>query len=118
VEINNTAVEKNEETAGEFQVSDKPTRFDNVKNITAEKLHNAAEILYEKTASYQEAQSGIARCGKQASEWLDQSAEYVRQFEYEQADAGVREYIGQNPWRSMLMAGGVGLIIGSVLRRR
>ncbi|MGE0087355.1 MAG: hypothetical protein AB7S75_23355 [Desulfococcaceae bacterium] len=118
MEINNTAVDKNEETAGEYQVSDKPTRFDNVKNITAEKLHNAAEILYEKTALYQDAQSGMARYGKQASEWLDQSAEYVRQFEYEKADAGVREYVGQNPWRSMLIAGGVGLIIGSVLRRR
>jgi ElaB/YqjD/DUF883 family membrane-anchored ribosome-binding protein len=60
----------------------------------------------------------MAQYGKQASEWLNQSAEYVRQFDYERADARFREYVGQSPGRSLLIAGGVGLIIGAILRRR
>ena len=65
-----------------------------------------------------DAQCGMAQYGKQASEWLDQSAEYVRQFDYEQTDARVREYVRQSPGRSLVIAGAVGLIIGVILRRR
>lgn len=117
MENNNSADAKTGKTAAEFQGSDKPTGFGDVKNIIADKLHNVAEALSEK-ATDQEAQCGIAQYGKQASEWLDQSAEYVRQFDYEQADAKVREYVRQNPGSSLLIAGAVGLIIGAVLRRR
>jgi ElaB/YqjD/DUF883 family membrane-anchored ribosome-binding protein len=60
----------------------------------------------------------MAQYGKQASEWLDQSADYVRQFDYVQADTRVREYVGKRPGLSLLIAGGVGLIIGAILRRR
>jgi ElaB/YqjD/DUF883 family membrane-anchored ribosome-binding protein len=115
--INNWVVDKTGETAVEFQGSGKSTGFENVKNIIADKMHNVAEALGEK-ATDQDAQSGKAQCGKKASEWLDQSAEYVRQFDYKQANARVREYVRQSPGRSLLIAGAVGLIIGAILRRR
>ena len=117
MEINNWATDKTGETAAESQGSGKSTGFENVKNIIADKLHNVAEALNEKAADH-EAQCGIAHYGKQASEWLDHSAEYVRQFDYEQADAKIREYVRQSPGRSLLIAGAVGLIIGAILRRR
>ena len=117
MEISNSAVDKTGETAAESQGSGKSTGFENVKNIIADKLHTVAEALGERAAD-QDAQSGIAQCGKQASGWLDQSAEYVRQFDFEQADAGVREYVRQSPGCSLLIAGAVGLIIGAILRRR
>ena len=115
--INNLVIDKTGETAAEFKVSGNSTGFENVKNIIADKLHNVADALGEKAAG-QDAQSGIAQYGKQASEWLDQSAEYVRQFDYVQADARVRECVRQSPGRSLLIAGAVGLIIGAILRRR
>ena len=115
--INNLVVDKTGETAVEFQGLGKSTGFENVKNIIADKMHNVAEALGEKAAD-QDAQSGKAQYGKQASEWLDQSAEYVRQFDYKQADDRVREYVRQSPGRSLLIAGAVGLIIGAILRRR
>jgi ElaB/YqjD/DUF883 family membrane-anchored ribosome-binding protein len=115
--INNRAVDKTGKTSAQSQGSDKSTGFGKVKDIIADKLHNAAEALGEKTTG-RDAQSGIAHYGKRASEYLDQSAEYVQQFDYEQVDAGVREYVGQSPGRSLLIAGGVGLIIGAILRRR
>ena len=118
MEISNSTVDKTGETAAELQGSGESSiGFENVKNIIADKIHYVAGVLSEKAAD-QGAQSGIAQCGKQASGWLDQSAEYVRQFDYEQADARVREYVRQSPGRSLLIAGAVGLIIGAMLRRR
>jgi ElaB/YqjD/DUF883 family membrane-anchored ribosome-binding protein len=118
MEISNSTVDKTGETAAELQGSgESSTGFENVKNSIADKTHHVAGALSEKAAD-QEAQCGIAQYVKHASEWLDQSAEYVRQFDYEQADAGVREYVKQSPGFSLVIAGAVGLIIGAILRRR
>ncbi|AOY56965.1 DUF883 C-terminal domain-containing protein [Desulfococcus multivorans] len=117
MEKNNTEVDDTEETAASFQGSGKSTGFGNVKTVIADKLHKAAEAIGEKAAD-PDAQSGMAPYGNQISGWLDQSAEYVRQFDYEQADARVREYVRQKPGRSLLIAGGIGLMIGAMLRRR
>jgi ElaB/YqjD/DUF883 family membrane-anchored ribosome-binding protein len=113
----NLAGDNTEKTGAEFQGSGKATGFENVKNSIADKLHSAAERLGEKGAE-QDAQSAQAKYGKQASEWLDQSAEYVRKFDYKQTDAGIRAYVKQSPGRSLFIAGAVGLVIGAVVRRR
>ncbi|MGZ9166952.1 MAG: hypothetical protein ACXW4U_17410, partial [Anaerolineales bacterium] len=113
--INNSTIEKTGEIAAGLKGSGKSTGFENVKNIIADKLHNVAEALNEKAAG-QGAQCGIAQYGKQASEWLDQSAEYVRQFDYEQKDGQVKDYVRQRAGRSLLIAGAVGLRIGAIVR--
>jgi len=115
--MNNRADDKTGEIATEPQGSGEPTGLENVKNIIADQLHYAAEALGERAAG-QGTKCGMAQYGKQASEWLDRSAGYVRQFDYEQADARVREYVGQSPGRSLLIAGAAGLILGAILRRR
>jgi ElaB/YqjD/DUF883 family membrane-anchored ribosome-binding protein len=115
--INNWAVEKDGETAAEFQGPGKSTALTNAKNSIADTLHKVAEALGDKAAA-KEGQCGIAQYGKQASEWLDQAAEHVRQFDYKQADAKAREYVRQSPGRSLLIAGVAGLILGAILRRR
>ncbi len=115
--ICNSTVDRTEETVAESQASHESTGFENVKNIIADQIHNVAEALGEKTAGQRE-QRGIAQCGKHASEWLGQSAEYVREFDFEQADARVREFVRQRPGHSLLIAGAVGLIIGAIFRRR
>nr|MBF0222604.1 hypothetical protein [Desulfobulbaceae bacterium] len=105
------------DTAAEFQGPGKPTGFENIKNSLADKLHDIAVNLDEK-ASDQDSQSRTAHYEKQASEWLDQSSRYAREFDYKKADASVREYVRQNPGHCLLIAGGIGLIIGAVFRRR
>jgi ElaB/YqjD/DUF883 family membrane-anchored ribosome-binding protein len=115
--MNNWAVEKTGDTAAEFQGPGQSTGVKNAKNSIADTLHKVAEALAGKAAN-QDAPSGIAQYGKQASEWLDQSAEYVRQFDYKQADAKAREYVRQSPGRSLLIAGVAGLILGAIFRRR
>ncbi|HEY5503879.1 MAG TPA: DUF883 C-terminal domain-containing protein [Sedimentisphaerales bacterium] len=111
--ISNSVADGNGETTAESN----STGFGNVKNSIADAIHKAADALGKKAAD-QDAQSGMAQYAKQASEWLDQSAEYVRQYDYKHTDAKVREYVRQNPGRSLLIAGAVGLIIGAIWRRR
>jgi ElaB/YqjD/DUF883 family membrane-anchored ribosome-binding protein len=115
--IHNLAVDKTEETAGELQGSGKSTGFENVKNSIADKLHCLAEGL-GKNAADQDSESARAHYVKQASEWLDYSAGYVREFDYKQTDDSIREYVKQSPGRSLFIAGAVGLIIGAILQRR
>lgn len=117
MEENDTVVDSIEENEAEFQRSDTSTGFEKVQNIIADTLHHVAETLSEK-ATNPDAHDCMAQYGNQASEWLDQSADYVRQFDCVQADTRAREYVGEHPGLSLLIAGGVGLIIGAVLRRR
>ncbi len=117
--INGETVDQTGKTAG-HQDSGKPSGFESVRNNIADKLHNAADALNEKAANAaaKDEQSQAAQYEKQASEWLEHSAEYIRQFDYKQADEQLRESIKKHPGRSLLIAGGVGLIIGAALRRR
>lgn len=105
------------ETAAGFEESGKSGCCGNAKTVIADKLHKIAEALGKKTAD-RDAESGMGKYGKQASEWLDKSAEYVRQFDYKQADVKVRDYVRKNPGRSLVISGVVGLIIGAMCRRR
>ena len=105
--------DKMEETAAASQGSGKCAGFEKVKNIIADKIHEAAKALKEKATASDE--PGYKN---HASECLDQSAEYVRQFDYEKANARVRDYVGRSPGVSLLIAGGIGLFIGAILRRR
>jgi ElaB/YqjD/DUF883 family membrane-anchored ribosome-binding protein len=104
--------DKTGETAAESHGSGRCAGFEKVKNIIADKIHEAAKSLKEKATASNEPYKN------HASEWLDQSAEYVRQFDYEKANAGVRDYVGRSPGVSLLIAGGIGLFIGAILRRR
>ena len=80
-------------------------------------LHRAAEALHQKSPG------GGLREGRsegvgQAADWLDQSADYVRQADMQQVKADVENQIRRNPGRSLLVAGAVGLFLGALIRRR
>jgi ElaB/YqjD/DUF883 family membrane-anchored ribosome-binding protein len=117
MESNKNAVDEAGKTITEHQCSCTTTGFDNVKNSIAGTLHNAADALGAKAAE-KDVQPGLAQLGKQASERLEQSADYIQQFDCKPADVKIREFIRQSPGRSLLIAGVVGLIIGAIVRRR
>ena len=80
-------------------------------------LNKAAEALHQKSSGggLREARSeGLG----QAADWLDQSADYVRQADMRQVKADVENQIRRNPGRSLLVAGAVGLFLGALIRRR
>lgn len=105
------------ETAPVEKRSSKSFGFESVKNIVADQLQIVAETIGKKATS-PEAQPEVAHYGKQASELLEQSADYVREFDYTEAKYRVQEYVKKSPGRSLLIAGAAGLIIGALLRRR
>jgi ElaB/YqjD/DUF883 family membrane-anchored ribosome-binding protein len=117
MEANPKTVDETQESAGPFDATGKLSGFEHVKNRIADKLHHMAQTISVKAAD-PSVQPDVAAYEKQASEWLDHSSRYVRQFDYKQTDAKARQYIRQNPGRSILIAGAAGLIIGAVLRRR
>ena len=117
MKVNPKTIDETQEAEAQLDGSGKSSGFENVKKTIADKLQYIAEVMCRK-ADDPDTQTDIAACEKKASEWLDHSAEYVRQFDYKQVDAKAREYIKHNPGRSILIAGAVGMIIGAVLRRR
>jgi ElaB/YqjD/DUF883 family membrane-anchored ribosome-binding protein len=114
---NEPALDPDEESRKAFESSGKTGGFEKLKKVIADRLVDVAGTLDENAAT-QDAQSAMAQFEKQASEWLSESAEFVRNFDHEEADAAIRAYIRQNPAGSLLIAGGVGLVIGAFLRRR
>lgn len=113
----NLGVDTSDKTAAEIKGLGKSPGFENVKNIIADKLHCVAERLGEKGTDLN-GESPMAKYANQASEWLEHSAEYVREFDCHEADSNIREYVKESPGRSLFIAGAVGLIIGAILRRR
>jgi len=95
----------------------KNSGLNNAQNILAEKLENIAGTINEKTAGGGE-RSEITSYGQEASHILHQSADYVREFDYETVEADVRRYIKEQPGQCLLIAGGVGLLLGILLRRK
>jgi hypothetical protein len=93
-------------------------RFEEAKNAVANRLHHAAGALRNAVGGTPESESGVGRYGYQASHWLDESAEYVRRFDYQQADAEFREYVRRNPARCLVIAGVAGVVLGALVTRR
>lgn len=91
--------------------------FDQVKSTVAEKLHAAARSLHD-TAGRSIRPNELTGFGHQAAEWLDRSAEYVNQFEPARVRNDIEKEVRNNPGRSLLIAGAVGLVLGGLLRRR
>ena len=100
----------------QFQESGGST-FDQVKSTVAEKLHAAAQSLHD-TADRSTRPNELSGFGHQAADWLDRSAEYVNQFEPARVRGDIEKQVRNNPGRSLLIAGAVGLVLGGLLRRR
>jgi ElaB/YqjD/DUF883 family membrane-anchored ribosome-binding protein len=111
------AGEKTQGTTDDRQRTKTERGSGEIQTVIANEMEKVAEFVGRK-ASDQETDSSISEIGKQAAGWLDQSADYVRQFEYDRAEADIREYVKKSPGRSLLIAGGIGLVIGVIMRRR
>ena len=88
--------------------------FNNVKQTIAEKLDRAAVSLGRQS----EGGHIFGPCSKQASEWLHQSADYVREFDIKKADTELRNRIRMHPGKSLLIGLGAGVLLGLLVRRR
>ena len=105
-------------SVGEFakQLPDGKSTVESVKNKVADKLHSAADIIEKKVEQNQE--NPVADYASQASAWLDDAADYVRDLEPQKVKADLQRQVRNNPGRSLIVAAGVGLVFGILLRRR
>jgi hypothetical protein len=87
--------------------------FNALKESIAGKLDRAAGCLGQS-----EEGSPRGPYNQQASEWLRQSADYVRNFDVKRADMHLRNQIRAYPGRSMLISLAAGMLIGFWIRRR
>ena len=90
--------------------------FEVIKHTVADKLHTAADIVQQKVEQNQG--TAVAGYASQASGWLDDAAEYVREIDPQKVKANLQTQIRSNPGRSLMVAGAVGLVLGILLRRR
>lgn len=92
--------------------------FDKVKTTISSKLHNAAAALREKSQAVSGKNKDLANYGNQTADWLNRSADYIEDINPQKLKGDVQNQVRQNPGRSLLIAAGVGLVLGSLFRRR
>lgn len=85
-----------------------------IKAKLAHGLRSAAASLERNGPQYGE-MSGYVR---KASRWLDNAGDYVEDLNPTQVKSDIQRQMRTNPGRSLLIAGAVGLIVGTLFRRR
>ena len=93
------------------------TIAEKLRDAVADQLKHAAASIGEKAASGQ-APGQLGEYGRKAADWLDSSAEYVRNIDPEQVRLDIEHKVKKNPGRSLLIAGAAGLFLGILVRRR
>jgi ElaB/YqjD/DUF883 family membrane-anchored ribosome-binding protein len=102
------------QNTAQSQARNSGSKLDNIKTTVADKLESAAEALRQKSGQ----SSNRAGYVNQASDWLNQTADYVRGIEPAQIKSDIQQQVHSNPGRSLLIAGAAGLALGILLRRR
>lgn len=98
----------------ERETSTQTSGFDRAKKTAADKLQQAAQALQEKSSGNSE----LGQYGQRAAAWLERTSDYVSDINPQQVKADLGKQVQQNPGRTLLIAGGIGLLLGAVLRRR
>jgi len=93
---------------------DKNPAADNITMKVVEGLKNAAASLKEKAPQH----GVMSDYASQASGWLDKAADYVQDIKVSRVKSDIQRQMRANPGRSLLIAGAVGLVVGTLFRRR
>lgn len=98
-------------------VSQSDSVVDRAKNVVVDKLRNVSNLLHEQS-NRDGLNRDLSHYGQQTATWLDRSADYVRDMNPQQVKDDVQNQVRSNPGRTLLIAGGIGLLVGTILRRR
>lgn len=110
-------------SVGQTWTREKPTpesMFDRAKKTAADKLHQAAQTLHDKSENLGNQVLGqeVEQYGHRTADWLNRTADYVGEANPQQIKADLEKQVQQNPGRTLLIAGGIGLLLGAMFRRR
>jgi ElaB/YqjD/DUF883 family membrane-anchored ribosome-binding protein len=112
-QTNNAEIWRNQDSARSTS-----SNFDKVKSAVSNKLHQAAQTLREKSQTVSGKNQEVAGYGNQTADWLNRSADYIEDMNPQKLKGDIQNQVQQNPGRSLLIAAGVGLVLGSLFRRR
>ncbi|HKX30963.1 MAG TPA: hypothetical protein VJ302_24950 [Blastocatellia bacterium] len=87
-----------------------------VKKTVAVQLSKAAQTLHQKSTQEVDNRE-LSNLGHRAADWLERSADYVRDVEPQRLKSDLENQVRRNPGKSLLIAGIAGLVIGRILRR-
>jgi ElaB/YqjD/DUF883 family membrane-anchored ribosome-binding protein len=89
-----------------------------LKETVADKLKAAARSLRTKAQQFGSDRPNTVKYGQQAADWLEDTSNYVRQFDGKRFKEDIEDNVRKNPGRTLLIAGAVGLVLGTLIRRR
>jgi len=100
--------------------------FQKVTGKISEGISGLAQRLDDETSKLGETRAGmlssvapeIQKYGHKTAEALERSADYINDLDIEEVKEQTKQSIQQNPGRALLIAAGVGLLLGALLKRR
>jgi ElaB/YqjD/DUF883 family membrane-anchored ribosome-binding protein len=107
-----------QERQGKTLTTGEPAGLDKIKTTISSKLHDAAQTLREKAGAFSGKNQNLANYGNQTADWLHRSANYLEEMNPQQLKSDIQKQVSHNPGRSLLIAAGVGLLVGTLFRRR
>ena len=81
----------------------------------AGRLEDAANALHERAEG---TEGRLGSYGRQAADWLDRSARYVREADVTRVRGDLEQQVRRSPGRALIVAGAAGLVLRALLRRR
>ena len=90
-------------------------RIDEKRGPTADALQNAASTLHEKAEDLPGGQS-VKSAAHSAADKLESTAGYIREHDIRAMLSDVEDVVKRNPGPSLLIAAGIGFLIGRAFR--
>jgi hypothetical protein len=94
--------------------------FNTITDKLSTGIEQLAGVIQEKSTelSRDEKTAKFANYGNRTAQALHSSANYLKQADINQVQSDLRNTIKRNPERSLLVGIGVGILVGSILRKK
>lgn len=115
------AVEEVKQKMADFDVNEARREAlalaDDIRKEAAKKLNAAAERIRSEVREKEVDQDGIEKADEVATH-LEKTANYLNDHTVEQMSEDATKVVVENPWRAVLIALVIGLVLGMIMRRK
>jgi hypothetical protein len=105
-----------EVSAAHLSSSDRHPAFNRLKKIVSDKLRATARAMTHEADHPNDSPAPPAFL--EAADWVNRSADYIESIDLERLDRDIQARVRKSPGHTLLIAGGVGFLLGVLLRRR
>lgn len=115
------AVEEVKQKMADFDVNEARREAlalaDDIRKEAAKKLNAAAERIRSEVREKEVDEDGIEKADEVATH-LEKTANYLNDHTVEQMSEDATKVVVENPWRAVLIALVIGLVLGMIMRRK